>query len=76
MREPLLYIFDDQDMTLGILSDHTLLVPIINVLGVLQAMSLTFYARGLDPQQLALAEIIQGRLDTTTLARDVQNTSA
>ena len=39
MREPLLYIFDDQDMTLGILSDHTLLVPIINVLGVLQAMT-------------------------------------
>ena len=50
--------FDDQATTQGILSEHTMLVLTINVLGGLQAMSFRYYARSLDPPDLALVEII------------------
>ena len=68
--------FDNQDSSLGILSEYVVLVPLIDVLAVLQALSHRYFKHELDQHQLALAEIIQGRFDTTTLAPDALATSA
>ena len=67
--------FDDQDMTRGIPPEYTVMVPVTNVLAVLQALSFRYFGHGLDACQLTLAEVIQSRFDTTTLAPDTLATS-
>ena len=71
-----LFNFDDQNMTLGIASEYMVMVPVINALAVLQALFFRYFGQGLDACQLALAEAIQGRFDTTTSAPDAIATSA
>ena len=68
--------FDDQNMTLGIASEYMVMVPVINALAVLQALSFRYFRHGLDACQLKPAEAIQSRFDTTTLAPDTLATSA
>ncbi len=62
--------FHELDPTLQIESDHIVLVPATCALAMLQAMSLQLNKRSLNAQQLALAEVIQSRLDQTTLLWD------